>query len=88
MTFDTTTTVLAGVPRETLQAWLTAAQSAYMELMTGAKVASASYTQNDGSRAVTYTQTDVMKLIAFIRSLQVQLGLACPPRRPVYFNFR
>lgn len=88
MIFDTTTTVLAGMSDAQLRAALTAAQAAYTELATGMKVASVSYSQGDGNKAVQYTQARLPELIAFIKLLQAQLGIVTTPRRPVRFNFR
>lgn len=70
-----------------LQAALVEAQQAYLDLSTGAKGASYAYTQGDGSKAVTYTQTNIAQLTALIRQLQVQLGMLTRTRRPVRFRF-
>lgn len=85
--FDPTQSVLAGLDRTTLLSWLTAAQTAYFQLQTGAKVATASYAQGDGSKSVQYTQVQMGALLAFIQLLQQQLGLVCRPRRPITFRF-
>jgi hypothetical protein len=45
--------------RDQLQAALTSAQQAYIELSTGAKGVSFTYSQDDGNRSVTYQQTDI-----------------------------
>lgn len=87
MSFDPTTSLLAGMGQAELQAALTSAQQAYVQLMTGQKVATASYGQGDGIKSVTYTQAKAQDLAAFIRLLQAQLGMQCA-RRPVRFNFR
>lgn len=84
--FDPTTSSLVGLDNATLQAWRTAAQTALNQLMIGAKVASASYSQADGSQSVTYTQTDVAKLQQWIALLNAQLGVA--RRRPVRFLYQ
>lgn len=88
MTFDPTQSILAGMTTAQLQAALTSAQTAYTQLMTGTKVATASYAQGDGQKTVSYTQTNVQQLAAFIRLLQTQLGIVSCGRRPVRFNFR
>lgn len=85
-TFDPTTSSLAGLDNATLQSWLTTAQTALMQLSTGTKVATASYSQGDGSQSVTYTQADAGRLQAFIALVQAQLGIA--RRRPVRFLWR
>jgi hypothetical protein len=72
---------------QALQAALTAAQAAYTQLMTGAKVATVSIAQDGGSRTVSYTPANVASLTAFIRLVQAQLGINTMGRRPVRFNF-
>lgn len=79
--------LLAGLPTAKLQAALAEAQQAYLDLSTGAKGVSYAYTQGDGSKAVTYTQTNISQLAALIRQLQVQLGLISRTRRPARFTF-
>jgi hypothetical protein len=71
MRFNPNETMLAGLPKATLQQWLTTAQSAYMQLITGGKPISVSY---DG-KAVTYTAAGAAQLQAFIMLLQRQLGI-------------
>jgi len=72
MRFDPSQTVLAGVPYSTLQTWLANAQTAYANLNMGASmVVSVGY---DGKN-VTYTQTSIPQLEAFIALLQRQLGI-------------
>lgn len=82
MQFDPSQTVLAGIPAVQLQAWLTSAQSALNDLMTGGKVATVSY---DG-KSVTYTQANVANLMAWIQQLKAQLGVGGRRRaiRPFY----
>ena len=46
-----------------------------------------SYTQGDGAKAVTYTQTNVQQLVVLIKQLQAQLGLISRARRPLRFRF-
>lgn len=87
MTFDTTQSVLAGMTTAQLQAALTSAQTAYVQLMTGSKAVTVSYAQGDGQKTVSYQQTNAQQLAAFIRLLQAQLGIGAM-RRPVRFNFR
>lgn len=80
--------ILAGVPRETLQEWLTRAQHAYAALMTGSKAESVTYTQGNGSRSVTYSRANLQDLGAFIELLQRQLGIARAPRRALRPYYR
>jgi hypothetical protein len=80
--------VLAGMtPAQVVDA-LATAQGAYVQLMTGTKVVTASYAQGDGSRSVSYTAANIADLTAFIRLCQASLGMMSRPRRPVRFNFR
>lgn len=65
----------SGMPPATLQQWLIEAQQALHELSTGAKGESYSYTQGDGSKAVTYTRADLGALQAHILALQYALGI-------------
>lgn len=85
--FDPSTSLLAGMPRAALQKSLAEAQQAYIDLSSGAKGTSYSYTQGDGARAVTYTQTNISQLVVLIRSLQQQLGIINRARRPMRFRF-
>lgn len=79
--------ILSGMSTEALQAALAAAQQAYLDLSTGAKGESYSYTQGDGARAVTYSKANISQLIALIKQLQMQLGLIRRTRRPLRFLF-
>lgn len=85
--FNPATSILAGMPRAALQLALTNAQQAYIDLSTGAKGESYSYTQGDGARAVTYTKADLAQLTALIKTLQAQMGIISQPRRPIRFRF-
>ena len=85
--FNASTSLLAGMPTAALQKTLAEAQQAYIDLSTGAKGVSYSYTQGDGARAVTYTQTNISQLIMLIRTLQQQLGIVSRARRPMRFRF-
>ncbi|WP_395391474.1 gpW family head-tail joining protein [Novosphingobium sp. BL-8A] len=67
--------VFAGMPREQLQAALTAAQQALIELQTGKAFASVSYSQGDGAKAVTRRVTTVAECTALIAQLQAALGM-------------
>lgn len=81
--FDPNRTALAGLPVATLQAYLTAAQAAYNNLMVGGKVVTAAY---DG-KSVTYTQADIGRLESYIMLLQRMLGIN-RGRRPMVPIFR
>jgi gpW len=76
--------VLAGVPTATLQQWLSDAQAAYAALMTGRREISVGY---DG-KSVTYSQTEIGQLQAWIMTLMSALGMVCRARRPMIPFFR
>jgi hypothetical protein len=78
-------TLLTGMSREQLQAALNAAQQAYIELSTGAKGVSFSYTQGDGTRSVSYQQTSLGDLLALIQAIQTELGITS--RRPIRVRY-
>lgn len=75
--------ILTGTPQPVLQAWLAEAQQAYADLMAGKKVVSATYTQGNGTKAVTFTQADTARLTAWILQLQQALGIRRRPRAPM-----
>lgn len=81
------TSLFAGLSPTVLQANLAAAQQAYAELSTGAKIISASYTQGDGAKSVTYRQANIAEVAALIRQLQQELGIVSRARRPAYVRF-
>jgi len=78
--------VFAGMTKEQLETFLKNAQAAYVELATGKKGVSFSYTQGNGTRSVTYTQTSIADLLTLIQSLQAALGIG-GRRRAVGFRF-
>ncbi len=78
----------AGMTTATLSANLAQAQAAYNLLNCGAKVATASYAQGDGSRSVTYGTSSLPGLMAYIQSLQVALGIVVQARRPMRPYYR
>lgn len=86
--YNTSTSLLAGMPTAALQANLTAAQNAYIALCTGSKGESFSYTQGDGSKSVTYTRAELPALANLIQMLQSQLGIVCRARRPMRPAFK
>ncbi|WP_066651764.1 MULTISPECIES: gpW family head-tail joining protein [Sphingomonas] len=78
--------IFAGMSPDQLQAALTAAQAALIELQSGKAMASLSYTQGDGAKSVTRRVTTVAEATALIMQLQQALGLRGPrhTRRLVY----
>ena len=85
--YNRSTSIFAGMQTSALQAALANAQQAYLDLSTGAKGESFSYTQGDGARAVTYTRANIADLVMLIKQLQAQLGIVNQPRRPMRFRF-
>ena len=83
-----TSSLLAGMPRESLQISLTNAQQVYIQLSTGGKVENATYTQGDGSKSITYTRANIAQLANVIMMLQKQLGIDVRPRQPLRFEFK
>ena len=81
------TSILDGVSVQTLQTQLASMQAAYLQLTSGGKVASASYTQGDGSRSITYTQANIGELTQAIIAVQTQIdrltGLCINRRAPL-----
>lgn len=67
------TSILDGLSVTTLQARLTALQTALLDLQAGAKVATASYTQGDGAKTVSYTQANIADLTQTILAVQTQI---------------
>ncbi|PWK30866.1 gpW family head-tail joining protein [Pseudomonas sp. OV226] len=80
--------LLAGISRESLQVSLQNAQQAYIQLSTGGKIETATYTQGDGSKSITYTRANIAQLANIILMLQQQLGIVCQARRPITFRFK
>ena len=78
---------LAGVDAATLSVWLRQAQAALQALVTGQQVTTASYSQGEGQRMVTYRRADVVALRAWILELQaaVNPGSSTSGRRPPIF---
>lgn len=86
--FKPNSSLLAGaLTREQLTDALANAQQAYLELSTGAKGVSFSYSQGDGTRSVSYQQTDISQLTALIQLLQAQLGIVPRPRSALGFRY-
>lgn len=87
MSFDPTTSLLAGMDTSVLQAQLAKLQQAYLDLSSGNKGESYSYTQGDGPRSVTYTRGNLADLVQAIRLLQAQLGIIPHARRALRVRF-
>ncbi|ELK5972704.1 phage head-tail adapter protein [Escherichia coli] len=86
--FNRNTSLLAGgMTDEQLRDALQKAQQAYIDLTTGSRGVSFSYTQGDGTRSVSYQQSSLADLPALIQLLQAQLGIVARPRKPVRFRF-
>lgn len=85
------TSILDGVDIGTLQAQLVKMQQAYMDLSTGAKGESFSYSQGEGARSVTYTRANIGQLVQAIIALQTQIdrlsGTGYINRRPPMVPF-
>ncbi|MDE9618262.1 gpW family head-tail joining protein [Citrobacter portucalensis] len=79
------TTLLTGMSNEQLKQALSQAQQAYIDLSTGAKGVSFSYTQGDVTRSVTYQQTSLGDLLALIQTIQAMLGIS--RRRPIRVRY-
>lgn len=82
---DPRRSIFYGMTTAQLQAALASAQQAYIALSTGTKGVSFSYTQGDGTKSVTYAQTDTMRLVAMIDELKELLGIVRRSRRPMRF---
>lgn len=86
--FNRNTSLLAGgMTDEQLRDALQKAQQTYIDLTTGSRGVSFSYTQGDGTRSVSYQQSSLADLLALIQLLQAQLGIVARPRKPVRFRF-
>lgn len=86
--FNRNTSLLAGaMTDEQLRDALAKAQQAYIDLTTGSRGVSFSYSQGDGTRSVSYQQSSLADLLALIQLLQAQLGIVARPRKPVRFKF-
>ena len=86
--FNRNTSLLAGsMTDEQLRDALQKAQQAYIDLTTGSRGVSFSYSQGDGTRSVSYQQTTLSELLGLIQLLQAYLGIVVRPRKPVRFRF-
>ncbi len=66
-----------GMNTADMQSRLAALQAAYFDLMAGVKIVTANYSQADGSKSVTYKQTDIADVYRAILMLQKALGIIC-----------
>ena len=64
-----------GMSTADMQSRLAALQAAYFDLSSGTKVVTASYAQGDGTKSVTYQQTDLAQIMRSIEMLQKALGI-------------
>jgi hypothetical protein len=85
------TSILDGMSLADLQARLSSLQKAYLDLSSGAKFVTASYTQGDGAKSVTYTQANIKDLTQIILMVQGQIaslsGQGGTRRRPMRVFF-
>lgn len=81
------TGILTGMSAAQLQAMLSQAQTALIELQMGKKGVSFSYTQGDGTRSVTYQPTSVADVTSLILQLQQALGIRSARRHAVRFRY-
>ena len=88
MSFDTTTSLLAGMSDADLRSNLSALQAAMLALAAGSKPQVVELTGGGQHRAVTYAKTDISALSYMIRLVQAQLGIVTSPRfsARVYFH--
>lgn len=81
--------IFTGMTQPQLLAALQQFQAAYVKLVSGGQLASASYTQGDGGKNVSFRATDLPTLEMNIKQLQRMLGMTRGPiRRPVHYTFR
>lgn len=80
MSTTVTADALIGVPTATLQQWLSEAQAAYHQLLTGGRAQVVTYGQGDGQKSVTYNRANAGQLLAWIQMLQQALGIGCGRR--------
>jgi hypothetical protein len=87
MRYDRSRSILAGMDTTVLQTRLAQLQQAYLDLSSGAKGESYSYTQGDGARSVTYSRANIGQLTMAIRQIQAQLGIIEAPRSALRIRF-
>lgn len=83
--------ILDGMDVSVLQARLAEMQQAYLDLTSGQRGESYSYTQGEGAKSVTYTKSSISHLTQAIITLQTQIdrltGVSVnrrPPIRPYF----
>lgn len=83
--------ILDGIDISVLQARLIEMQMAYLDLSTGRKGETYSYTQGEGARSVTYTRANIGHLTQAIITLQTAIDRLSgkrvnrrPPMRPFF----
>ncbi|WP_269501096.1 gpW family head-tail joining protein [Burkholderia sp. IMCC1007] len=64
-----------GMSTADMQSRLAALQAAYFDLSSGTKIVTATYNQGDGTKSVTYQQSDLAQIRKAIEMLQMALGL-------------
>lgn len=80
MSFDPSTSLLAGMSDADLRSNLSALQAALLTLTAGGKPQVVEVTGGGQHRAVTYTKTDISALSYMIRLVQAQLGIVTSQR--------
>lgn len=86
VTLPPTTGTFAGMSEAQLRAAQVQAQQALIDLLTGSKPVQVSYSQGEGTRAVTFGRTDESKLRQLIAELNAALGQG--RRRAIGVGFR
>lgn len=76
-----------GMSTADMQSRLAALQAAYFDLQSGTKIVTATYSQGDGSKSVTYQQADMTSMYRSILMLQKALGIIdrYPRARRIFF---
>lgn len=87
MRYDPSKSVLAGMDTTVLQTRLAQLQQAYLDLSSGTKGETFSYTQGDGAKSVTYSRANIGQLTIAIRQIQAQLGIIRAPRHALTIRF-
>jgi hypothetical protein len=64
-----------GMSTADMQSRLAALQAAYFDLSSGGKIVTAMYNQGDGTKSVTYQQSDIAQIMRSIQMLQKALGI-------------
>jgi hypothetical protein len=85
--FDVSQTWLAGLTQPQLLQLQSSLLQAMIALTSGAKVATASYTQGDGSKSVTYQLTDQASVTQTLMLVNRALGLPSQSRRPMRIRY-